>query len=191
MRAFIAIELPGETKALLSGLAGELSKSGSDTSWVKPENIHLTLKFLGEIDDKNTGQITRIMEETAKTTGPFPAQLSSIGAFPGINFPRVIWVGVGKGSDKVAEIAKTLEREIEKVGIPSEDRPFSSHITIGRVRSRLKRNLLVDALNAASGRIDWQGKGEFRVTKITLYKSTLTPKGPVYETVNEAHLTTN
>lgn len=191
MRTFIAIELPKEIRDSLSSLQEELNASGADVRWVEPCNIHLTLKFLGEVDDKTLDKVIPILEEITKDRNSFYIRISSVGAFPKINFPRVIWVGIDRGDTETAQIAKSLEKEIAKIGIPAEDRPFSSHITIGRVKSGLNRNRLVNNLNSLGGDFFRQGNPEFLATKITLFKSTLTPHGPIYEVLKEVHLKTN
>lgn len=189
MRTFIAIELPPEIKNSLAELQDQLRSSGADVKWVKPDNIHLTLKFLGEIDQSRLDKISKILEDISREKKSFPLRLASVGAFPKINYPRVIWVGIDAGDSETKEIAKELEAEIAKVGIPKEDRPFSSHITIGRVRSSLNRQNLVQSLMNLENK-SGQEILEFRVEKLTLFKSTLTPKGPRYEVLKEAELKT-
>lgn len=187
MRTFLAIELPPEIKDALSRIQGQLKSSGADVKWVLPQNIHLTLKFLGEIDDKRLEKVIEIVDDAVKDKNPFRMRVSSLGAFPKISFPRVIWIGIDKGDKEIKEIARELEEKIAQVGIPKEDRPFSSHITIGRTRSTLNREGLVQGLEKLAGNFEGENL-EFTVTKITLFKSTLTPKGPVYEVIKEANL---
>jgi 2'-5' RNA ligase len=184
MRTFIAIELPEEIKDALAKLQDKLKDSQADVKWVKPENIHLTLKFTGEIDDEQLTELTKILEKTAGNNSSFQIRLSSVGVFPKINFPRVIWVGMGKGGNETKAIAEDLEERISLIGIPKEKRPFSCHITIGRVRSSLNRDKLVNSLKA----VDSLERKEFTVKKITLFKSTLTPKGPAYEILKAVNL---
>lgn len=189
MRAFIAIELPQGIKDYLAGVQTKLKTAHADLKWVNPQNIHLTLKFLGEIDEKQLTQITQILEDTLRDKSQFYLRLASLGAFPNIKSCRVIWVGIDKGDSETKQIAKDLEGEIEKIGIAKEERPFSSHITIGRMRSSLNRQKLTQVLENLTG--DSGGfPAEFPVTKITLYKSTLTPQGPIYEILKETHLKT-
>ena len=188
MRAFIAIGLPQEIKDFLSQLQEELKATGADVKWVKPDNIHLTLKFLGEIDDKKLEKIIEIIDEAAKEKDKFQVRISSLGAFPKIDFPRVIWVGIDTPDKDIKQIAESLEEKIAKIGIPKEDRPFSSHITIGRTKSTLNREKLVQGLK---NKVELGGKKlEFYATKITLFKSTLSPKGPIYEALKESNLKT-
>jgi 2'-5' RNA ligase len=188
MRTFIAIELPLEIKETLARLQEQLKKSGADVKWVKPDNIHLTLKFLGEIEDKKLSKLNQILQDTMKDKTGFTMRLSSIGAFPSINSPRVVWMGIDKGDSQIKEIAEDLEQGISKLGIPKEDRPFSSHITIGRLRTAQNRERLVKDLKDLKDLNKLNENLEFPVTKITLLKSTLTPKGPIYEVLKEAIL---
>jgi len=187
MRAFIAIELLPEVKDSLSRLQNQLKESGADVKWVEPQNIHLTLKFLGERDDKKIEKVMQILDEVAKDKNPFQIHVSSLGAFPKTDSPRVIWVGIDKGDYETKTIAKELEEKIAKIGIPKENRPFSSHITIGRTRSPQNREKLVQNLRKLKDSLCGQNL-EFAATKITLFKSTLTPKGPIYEVLKEANL---
>lgn len=187
MRAFIAIELPKEIKDTLSALQEKLKSSGADVKWVAPENIHLTLKFLGEIDDKQSAGVSRVLEETAENNASFIIRLASLGVFPKINYPRVIWTGIDKGDEESKKIAAELEQKLAAIGIPKEERPFSSHITIGRVRSLQNKDKLIEGLNNLAGYFE-KDKPQFPASKITLFKSTLTPKGPLYEIQKEASL---
>jgi len=189
MRTFIAIDLPKDIKETLADLEEQLKTCAADVKWVAPKNIHLTLKFLGEIEEDKLEKINQILEEVAKTNTTFSLGIFSLGAFPKINFPRIIWVGVNQGKNQVEELAKELEDKIAKIGIAKEKRPFSSHITLGRIRSGLNREKLVQSLIQHSG---LEGKNlQFLVTKICLFKSTLTSGGPVYEAVKEINLKTS
>lgn len=189
MRAFIAIELPEQIKSRLSELQALLKKSGADVKWVEPQNIHLTLKFLGEIDEVKSVKIAGMIEEIAQDAKQFRINLSSCGAFPRIEFPRVIWIAVNKGDKEVKILAEKLEERIEKFGIAREERIFSSHITIGRVKSPVNKDKLVRALKETENYFEGENT-EFDVTKITLFKSTLGPNGPAYEPLKVINLTT-
>jgi len=190
MRTFIAIELPDQIKDKLAELQALLKKSGADVKWVKPDNIHLTLKFLGEIDEEKAIKVAEIMEDTARGAQQFQINLSSCGAFPKIEFPRVIWVAIDPGDLEAKALSKDLEEKIEKLGIPKEERPFSAHITIGRVRSLLNKDKLIKALKEAESYFGGKNIG-FGVTKITLFKSALGPSGPSYAALKEVNIATN
>ncbi|MCX5697614.1 MAG: RNA 2',3'-cyclic phosphodiesterase [Candidatus Omnitrophica bacterium] len=187
MRTFIAIELPPDIKESLGKLQAGLKQTGADVKWVNPDNIHLTLKFLGEVDDKKIIEIENILGEVAKSSKSFYINPCSIGVFPKIEFPKVIWIGIDKGDSETKVIAGKLEQSLAQIGIPKEDRPFSSHITIGRTKSFLKRDKLIQELKNLEGKIAGKFR-EFPVTKLTLFKSTLTPKGPIYEILSHTEL---
>jgi 2'-5' RNA ligase len=189
MRSFIAIELPKEIRDSLSSIQEKLKTCGADVKWVQPQNIHLTLKFLGEINEEQLSKINLILDALVKDKKSFSIRLASLGAFPKINYPRVIWVGIDRGDKETQELAKALEEKIQKIGIPKEDRPFSSHITIGRIRSNLRKDKLVTSLKNLENYFK-ETPQEFTVNKTTLFKSTLTPKGPIYEVVKEVNLAT-
>lgn len=189
MRTFIAIELPKAIRDSLAQLEERLKKSGAQVKWVEPQNIHLTLKFLGEVDQQKLEKIAEAMKITAADKKTFYLRVCSIGAFPKINFPRIIWVGIDKGDNETKEIAEELEGKLAKLGIPEEDRPFSSHITIGRTKSTLNRDGLIRELAAAEDILKTEDL-EFKVQGITLFQSTLTPKGPVYTPLKTADLIT-
>ena len=182
MRTFIAIELPQEIKSALSNIQAELKQAHADVKWVKPENIHLTLKFLGEIDETLVEKICAILEGIARQNTPFNLSLSNLGAFPKLNYPRVIWIGV-TNDQPVVKIAQEIEKEAVEIGLPRESRPFSSHITLGRVRSALNRGALIEKLIFLKKNFP-PSNLEFKVHSLTLFKSTLTPSGPIYEIIH-------
>ncbi len=184
MRTFIAIELPKEIKEYLAGIQEKLKTSQADVKWVEPKNIHLTLKFLGDRDDKKIKQISSLLDEISKEITSYQIKISSVGAFPKIEAPRVIWAGVSDGDNETKAIASKLEEEIAWLGIPKEDHPFSSHITIGRTRSGLNVEKLAGMLTNMAGLMPQS----FKATKITLFKSTLTAGGPIYEALKETNL---
>jgi len=187
MRAFIAVELPEDIRGSLARIQEKLKTAQADVKWVEPQNIHLTIKFLGERDDKKIEKIMQILEETASDKKAFQACICSIGVFPKVDFPRVIWLGIDKGDSEIKTIAKELEEKIAKIGIPKEERPFSSHITIGRTKSALNRENLVQCLKKTANDFEME-RLEFNITRLTLFKSTLGPKGPTYEALKVANL---
>lgn len=189
MRTFIAIELPQEIKDGLARLQSQLKKAGADVKWVKPKNIHLTLKFLGEISAKQLPKVIEIIEEVTRTKKQFKIGLSSCGAFPGKKAPRVIWVGVNKGNEEIRFIVQELEEKMEEIGIPKEERPFSSHITIGRVKGALNTGKLSGVLKESENYPGGENI-EFDVRRLTLFKSTLGQAGPSYEALKEVSITT-
>lgn len=193
MRTFIAIELPEETRDLLAKIQSELKAQGADVKWVEPQNIHLTLKFLGEVKEEKLEKVILTLESIAKENIAFSLRISSLGAFPKLDYPRVIWAGIEKGEKEAKQIAKGLEEKLQKLDIPKEERAFSAHITLGRTRSTQGREKLIPVLKRLADKLPNENLSplEFLVTRITLFKSTLTPKGPLYEFLKEASLKTS
>lgn len=184
MRTFIAIELTKEIKDALGELESQLKSSGADVKWVKPENIHITLKFLGEIEPGKAEEIKPVLVDVAASNISFKMRLSILGAFPKIDYPRVIWVGIDEGKDALVKIAKDLEDRLAKMGFSDEQRAFAAHITIGRLRSSTNRHRLVELMQKYLDPLNM----ECPVDKLTLYKSTLSLSGPIYEAISEVHL---
>lgn len=181
MRTFIAIELPEQIRTILSSIQDDLKQTHADVKLVKPENIHLTLKFLGDIEQDLVKKIHSTLDEITQRYPSFSLYLSCLGAFPKPQYPRVIWISV-TNDQPVSEIAKDLEKEMIRIGLPAESRPFSTHITLGRVRSGLNRKALVEKLEFLNKNLS-SPQPEFKVLGLTLFKSTLTPQGPIYEAI--------
>ena len=116
MRTFIAIELSGEIKNSLAQIESHLKYSGADVKWVSPDNIHLTLKFLGEISEEKCEKVKAALDEVAKTSAPFEISIKDIGAFPKLEFPRVIWVGLEKGAKESAELSAKIDESLYRIG---------------------------------------------------------------------------
>jgi 2'-5' RNA ligase len=175
VRCFIAIELPGEIKAKLGELTSVLRKTGADVKWVQESNHHLTLKFLGATDEELIPAIREALERNLSLLPPFYIKISGVGHFPGGRHPRVVWVGIGN-SEALSALQRDIEAEMTKLGYPAEERPFSPHLTLGRVKSpRGTRELL--------GRLEEFRQtevGELEVKGVSLMKSELRPAGAEY-----------
>lgn len=187
MRAFIAIDLPKEIKDKLEKIQERLKRIPARINWVKPQNIHLTLRFLGEINQDMPDKIIAAIEDTISLEISFQVSLSSISIFPDLGSPRVIWIGVTSGEKETRGIYLHLEEKLKKLGIPRETRQFSAHITLGRIKSVFNRQELTQDLNNSTTIADNENS-QFWVRKITLFKSTLTTKGPIYEIIKEVSL---
>ncbi len=178
LRTFIAINVPPAVLDTIARIQNRFKSLGLHASWVKPGNIHLTLKFLGDTDPDRIPGIQITLTETLASLGRFQVSLDSAGVFPNTNNPRVLWLGL-KDREGVLETLQTgIEKALEQIGFPREQRPFSPHVTLARIKSpRGKRELKseLDALNR-------QGitPHPFDVGEIQLYESQLTPKGSIY-----------
>ena len=176
MRAFLGIALPKSVQESLAALQGELATSRADVKWVEPANLHLTLRFLDEISDAQCHAIEALLARIATHEEPFSLRLEGVGAFPSVDAPRVIWVGLAEGREVVARMAAAIEQEGAAIPLRREERPFSSHLTLGRVRSPKQHDALTQRLRTTM----WQLPPPWRVSKLTLYQSVLSPAGPRY-----------
>lgn len=186
MRTFIALEISEEIREVLAQIESHLKYAGADVKWVTPGNIHLTLKFLGEVDEGRIEKIKAILDKIGKQTKPFEITIKDIGAFPKIDLPRVIWVGLDKGAAESAELAKRIEDELSKLGFDKEDRPFTAHLTIGRVRSPKNKLALKERMQSLS--FELKARSSKIVSSVTLFQSALTPSGSIYTKLHEAAL---
>lgn len=176
IRAFIALDMPEAVQAGLGEIQARLRETGASVKWVKPDRIHLTLKFLGNVPQETLPQIAAALEAVASRTAPFRLRPEGCGAFPSLNQMRVIWVGL-RGEEKILD---TLQREVEEavlpLGFPKEDRPFKPHLTLGRVKGRQRLRSLQESLRAHES----FAAEAFDVKELVLYKSDLRPEGAHY-----------
>lgn len=177
LRTFIAIELDEAVRKTLSTIQEHLKKTGADVTWVKPDNIHLTLKFLGDTPIDKIDTMAELIRKACRKKS-FVMELTHLGAFPKMESPQVLWIGITKGKDHMKEIVLELEEILHEAGFQKEKREFDSHITLGRVRSNLNRFALTKAMMGYSFTPVMQ-----EVNCIVFLKSTLSPRGPIYETL--------
>lgn len=183
MRAFIAIDLAPEIKAVLRELVRALRATRADVRWVEPEGMHLTLKFLGEIDDARAGRVGEVLAGTGRRHPAFPLRLEGTGAFPGDRAPRVFWAGVVAGPE-LGALHADLEGSLAAEGFEPEAREFRPHLTLGRVKGPGR-------LREAAAELEKRRAetfGAMTARRIGLVESRLGPGGPVYRIVHEAEL---
>ncbi|MDY0039011.1 MAG: RNA 2',3'-cyclic phosphodiesterase [Desulforhabdus sp.] len=176
LRTFIAIDVPTPVKSELDRLEKELKRSGADVSWVSPERVHLTLKFLGNVAEESIAEIKQALQQVAASSAPFRLQPASCGAFPSLKRMRVVWAGLRGDDGALRTLQKRVEAALVPLGFQPEERPFRAHLTLGRVKGRRHLNLLQEALLA---RQDFQAEA-FDVTELVLYKSDLRSGGSLY-----------
>lgn len=176
IRSFIAIDLPPEVQVALDTLSRELQKTRAPISWVKPDRIHLTLKFLGDIAQEQVAQIESTMERVAAAFSPFKLRPVGCGAFPTIKQMRVVWVGLRGDGELLGNLQKQVEAAVAPLGFEPEGRPFRAHLTLGRVKGRQNLRFLQEALLTNQG---FEAE-DFDVTELVLYKSELRPEGARY-----------
>ncbi len=144
IRCFVAIEIPETIQTLLTSAQEELRKFVRGASWVKRENIHLTLKFLGDVAPNQISAIKNSIEQVTDTRSPFSMELGGIGAFPNLSRPRIIWASVKTGADGVAAIAREIDLRLSRHGYERDEKPFRPHLTLARLKSRTNLKPLVD-----------------------------------------------
>jgi len=180
-RSFIAIDIDEAVRQKLVTAQQQLAATGGELKLVEPENIHVTMKFLGDVPDDKIGAVADALRVAVGGAQPFDIAVRGIGVFPNLRYMRVIWADVVDGQDAVIAIQRNIDRELQKLGFPPE-RDFVPHLTLARVKTAKRKEQL-----AAS--IKEMGNMEFGITRaqaVELKQSTLTSKGPVYSTL--AHI---
>ncbi|MBI5665648.1 MAG: RNA 2',3'-cyclic phosphodiesterase [Nitrospirae bacterium] len=175
MRSFIAIELPDTVKAALLSLQQELRTCGADVRWVRPEGIHLTLKFLGNIEEKLAENIVESLKGTCGKFQKFSCEVRGVGVFPGIKNPRVLWAGI-EGCEVLNFIQQEIDTVMSSLGFQPEDRKFTPHLTLGRFRSSGGKLALINKIGSYKD----YSVGIIDVNHISFMRSDLGPAGAKY-----------
>ena len=177
-RGFIAIDIDSFPK--LVQFENEIRNLGANVKLVEPENIHITLKFLGDTNEEYADRIDEIMKDAVKNSNPFEIKLKGAGVFPNQNYIKVIWIGIENG-EQIGKIASKIDEKISELGFEKERRRFSAHLTIARVKSAKNKEKLLELIEKYRD-IEF---GSLKVDTIKLKKSELTPKGPIYTMLKE------
>lgn len=186
VRAFVAIKVADPIKEKLLATIERLKGAGADVKWVNRDNIHLTLKFLGNISKANVVTLSGFLKENAKAVKPFEVNVKDVGVFPPKGAPRVIWAGCSN-EEILGTLASSIEASCEKIGVPKEDRKFSAHITIGRVKSPQN----IEALKPLITELSSSGFGAQSVNSFELFESKLQRDGPIYTILESYQLGEN
>ena len=184
IRTFIAISLPEPVLEAIVAAQEKLKESGLKIRWVRKEGIHLTIKFLGDIERDDVEKIRGAMEQATSAFSHFRLQGDGVGVFPNFKRPRVAWVGVSGDIEILRTLHGDLESQLGNLGFPKEKRPFKGHLTLGRVKGRLDPTKLRDAFEALGN----FRTGPFTVQSIVLFQSDLRPDGAVYRRLAEVSL---
>lgn len=181
MRTFIAIDLSPEIKARLALLVERLAPLSREVKWVRQDGMHLTLKFLGEVDDGQAARVEDLLQTIAPRCDPIPMTVKGTGSFPpGSRSPKVLWVGVEAGPS-LASFQEEVEGGCEKLGFVREDRPFRPHLTLGRVKSPSGLGPVLSAFEQSRD----ESFGEMPVRRLTFFQSRLRPGGAEYSILRE------
>jgi 2'-5' RNA ligase len=176
VRTFVAITLHGSLHETIGDIIDKLSASNAKVKWVEPENVHLTLKFLGNVEEERLPEVYEACERAAKGAGPIDLEMRALGCFPDVKNPRIVWLGIERGADVVKQLQERVESELRAIGFPKEDRPFRAHLTLGRVKGKQKLAVLCRLLDEKRNIF----VGSMRAEKISVMKSKTLPTGPIY-----------
>jgi 2'-5' RNA ligase len=183
VRAFVACEVPADVQRTIGDIIAKLGETSSDAvRWVRPEGVHVTLKFLGEVPQKKLPAIKMALQEAVVRHSPFNLELSNIGTFGGREGLRLMWVGIAGDVLRLEAMVRDVNLALSVVGFEPERRPFRPHLTLGRVRdtvpTRRRAEIEVDVGRVAVPEVEW------RTSQITLMKSRLTTRGAEYDVIS-------
>lgn len=175
IRSFVCIEVPPSIKARIDERQQALRRKDVPVSWVKPPNIHLTIKFLGDVAAAAIAGVSQAVERACQSVSPFDITVDGTGVFPSAKNPRVLWVGLAPLPDELRKLHSNIEAELERQGFAREAKRFAPHLTIGRVRDSFKARQTVEEMLAAGFASE-----TFRVTEVIVMRSELHPSGSIY-----------
>jgi 2'-5' RNA ligase len=175
-RTFISVELGEETRRRVADLQGQMRNAGARLRWVRPKNLHFTLRFLGELPVAQVARAVAATREAVKTVTPFAVTIAGLGAFPTFERPQVVWVGSREGADALEALAARIDEFLARERFPMDTRRFNPHLTLGRSRDERQWGDLVRTLYRFREIVI----GEEQIAAVTVMESRLTPEGPVY-----------
>jgi 2'-5' RNA ligase len=188
IRSFIAIGLPEELKRDLTDIELQLQSAGrAPVKWVDPQGIHLTLKFLGNIDVSITGKVTGAIEGAVQGVHPFQLGAGGLGVFPSMKRVQVVWVGLSGEVDRLSQLQQRIESGLAPLGFARERRPFTPHLTLARIRDRATQNERQELGKIVAG-ASFETGCHINVDTVHLMKSQLTREGPIYSRISSVKL---
>ena len=184
LRLFVAVTLPAEAREAIARLIHALRAADlTGVRLVDPDGVHLTLKFLGNVDRSRVSVLTDALDAVGEGAAPFALQLSGVGVFPNPRSPRVLWAGVSGDTESLTALARRIDEACSTLGFSRERRPFSPHLTLARVRESASAHERQHSATIIKD-IGLAPTQPFSVQAFHLVRSTLTPSGPIYETVH-------
>ncbi len=184
LRTFVAVFPPPDVRQALEALRGRLEPELPGLRWTAAGNLHFTLRFFGDLAPEEADRAGEVVAATAADVVPFDLELAGVGVFPNWKRPRVLWAGCGRGRAVIEALARTLDRGFDAEGLGRSDKPFAAHLTLGRWRDGRG----VDGERARAAAEPVGEVASFRVEEVVVVKSTLTPRGSVYEPLRTARL---
>lgn len=185
IRTFIAVEMSLEVRTRAVELVEQLRPLGGDARWVEPHNMHLTLKFLGDVREEAIADVCRVVTKTAAEVSPLDIVLGGAGAFPDLRRPRTLWIGVTRGQAELVHLQSAIERSLAKRGFPKERRDYHPHLTIGRIRHS---GPAMGELGELVQRHADFAAGGATIREVVVFASHLSSAGPTYEPLTRAPL---
>jgi len=184
IRTFVAVPIANECRARAVKLIGQLQSVAPDVKWVEPHNLHWTLQFLGNVDERETPEVCAAVADGMLELESFDLHVRGAGAFPSLDRPRTLWLGAGQGRDAMIALQAAVEKSLEDLGFRGEARRYTPHLTIGRPGRGDPPVELAEQLVALA---DFDG-GTMLVDEVVIYSSELTREGPVYDPLGFAPL---
>jgi 2'-5' RNA ligase len=185
IRAFVGIDVGDDIRRAAGTLQRQLAASGAAVNWTVPANYHITLQFLGDVDDRELADVCRAVAAVTRGEPPFRMRVTGLGAFPTPRRPKVIWAGMSDGSQDVRRLFAALEEPLAELGVyRKEDRPYTPHLTLGRARDEAAGQALAPLLTQHQ---DWPG-GYAEVEEVLVYSSELRRDGPEYSVIGRTKL---
>lgn len=185
MRTFLAVEVSPAIRSRLVEMQEALARSAEDVKWVEEENLHVTLLFLGEVDERDVLDVCRAVGATCAELPAFTLSVEGVSCFGNPRRARTLWAGVSTGTAELVALHAALEAKLEELGCyRREERAFTPHLTLGRVKGERTNERLAEALTKHA---EWHG-GECEVRAVLVMSSQLTPQGPVYSVLSTAKL---
>lgn len=180
LRSFVSLAIDSPVRSRIGGCQAEIIKKMAETpyriSWVKPETMHLTLKFLGDIPASKVESILKALQKAAEGIESFSLKIEGLGVFPGLKNPRVIWIGISEGAEPLQRLQARVEEELVRIDFPKEKKKFNAHLTLGRVRIPAEAHSLGALLASVASPV----AGQSSVRDIRLMKSDLHPSGAIH-----------
>ncbi|MFP4588715.1 MAG: RNA 2',3'-cyclic phosphodiesterase [Candidatus Acetothermia bacterium] len=185
MRTFFCYELPSQVRQEMRESLGRVS-SPARVKWVNTENIHITVKFLGEINEDQLQEIKEAIEEPLKRHSPFTIEINHLGGFPRLSYPKVIWLGSDDPPEEIHGIHRDLEETLEELGFEREDRDYVPHVTLGRTKEKDSSKVKTLGNELKNEKLD--RKWQVEISHLTLMQSRLRSSGPIYDLLFKAPL---
>ena len=177
VRIFIAVELSSRSVPQIEKLIYRFAATGADVKWVESGLFHVTLKFLGDVEQQDIVDVCRAVQKAVQEIPPFEIRVLGAGAFPNTKIPRTIWLGVERGAEELATLFQAVEKAMVAIGFAPEIKPFSPHVTLGRIR---KPNAALKDLGELIEQAPRYDAGKSYITQVDVMASELTRKGPLY-----------